>query len=396
MGTRLPSGNNILILEESSTMKKQTPIGTASNGDGISNSEMSLDLYPRERAHSFPRRQFVSLTIEILRTLGSPFASAFKKQEEENAIASALEFSRKNRMLFYYMDSVKAFDQNGFPFLYENENMRRIEMEHAVAKVSRILTSSDIKHAVFKTIRPYKSTTVDIDTLILEDEDYDRSIKTMEKAGYELIVHGPRSTTLWDKDADIGVDLYEQIAVSFITYIDKQTLNNHFSTKRLSNGEQFETMKPEADLACIIAHSIVKEQMYTLSEYYTFLHYLEQMDIDEFLEIVKHNNLTSAARAHTGITALLHRTAHGNTPNKLNQILERLGEENFETTRIIQRNYTTPHKYHPITLARSLLEIARSKKTRRSMGIQLYQTAHPSFASRFLKSLLEHVLRETY
>lgn len=338
----------------------------------------------------------MSLTIEILRTLGSPFAPAVKKQKETTTLATAFEFSRKNRMLFFYMDRMNAFNQTDFSVFYEKENMRRIEMEHAVAKVSRVLASSNIKHAVFKTIRPYKSTTVDIDTLILKDGDYVKSIEAMKKAGYRLIVRGPRSTTMWDREANIGVDLYEQIAVSFITYIDKQTLKEYFITKALSDGEQIQTMRPEADLACIIAHSIMKEQLYTLSEYYTFLYYLEQLNVEKFLEIAKSNNLTSATRIHTAITALLHRTAHGNTPEKLNRILNYLGEEDFETTRVIQHNYSTPHKYHSITIVRSLLEIAKSSTVRKSMSIQLYQIAHPVFARKFLNSLLGHVIRETY
>jgi hypothetical protein len=76
--------------------------------------------------------------------------------------------------------------------------------------------------------------------------------------------------------------------------------------------------------------------------------------------------------------------------------MERLGEENFETTRLIQKDFETPHKYHPITVAKSLLEIAKGNKTRNSMATQIYQMLNPRFTKKFLKDIIQHVKRETY
>jgi hypothetical protein len=236
-----------------------------------------------------------------------------------------------------------------------------------------------------------------LDILILgEDGSYAKSIEAMQGFGYKLVVIGPRSTTLRDLDADIGIDLYDEIAVSYITYLDKRTLVDYRTTAELPNGKSVETLKPEADLACIIAHSIIKEQMYTLSEYYTFLYYLKQMNVDNFLRLIRKNNITSATRTHAAITALLHKTAHGIVPEKLQGILGDLGPEKFETARLSKTNFETPHKYHLITVARSLREIAKGTKSRKSMAIQIYQLAHPSFATKFTKALTEHILRQTY
>jgi len=283
-----------------------------------------------------------------------------------------------------------------FSALYQEENLRYLKTDDAIARASRVLTDAHINHAVFKTIRPYKSTTVDIDILVFEDTNYPKSLKTMQKAGYRLVVYGPRSTTLWDREAKIGIDLYEQVAVSFITYIDKQKLVAYTTTTKLPNGEYVKTLKPEADLACIIAHSVIKEQMYTLSEYYTFIHYLKQMSANNFLEIVKQNNLTSAARAHAAITGLLHKVAHETIPNKLQQIFGSLGEENFEATRLNKNHFETPHKYHPITIAKSLLEITKGKETRKSIATQLFRMFNWNFSKDLLTKFVDHVFRETY
>jgi len=260
-----------------------------------------------------------------------------------------------------------------------------------------ILSEANIEHAFFKTIRPYISTTVDLDILILgEYEDYAKSVDVIKNAGYKLVAHGPSSTTFLDEKANIGIDLYREVAVGFITYIDKRTLFPYVATSRLPNRKSVKTLKPEADLACVIAHSVIKEQMYTLSEYYTFIHYLKQMNINDFIQIVGKNNITSAARTHASLTALLHNTVHKTIPKELQEILETLGEERFETTKLIQKNFETPYKYHPITVARSLLELTKNKKARKSMAVQIYQMLDLNYTKKFLTDTLQHIKRETY
>ena len=337
----------------------------------------------------------MNLTIKLLQLLGSPFAHSTTSILDRTDAMKLYYYSKRNRMAFLYLENINK-NVKDFSAIYQEENLRCLKTDDAIARASRVLTDAHINHAVFKTIRPYKSTTVDIDILVFEDIDYPKSLKTMQRAGYKLVVYGPKSTTLWDQEAKIGIDLYEQVAVSFITYVDKQKLIAYTTTTKLANGENVKTLKPEADLACIIAHSIIKEQMYTLSEYYTFTHYLEQMSVNNFLEIVKQNNVTSATTAHATITGLLHKVAHETIPNKLQQILGSLGEENFEATRLNKNHFETPHKYHPITIANSLLEIAKGKETRKSIAKQLFHMSNWNFSKDLLTKLVDHVFRETY
>lgn len=341
---------------------------------------------------------YMNLTIQLLRIISSPFRRIAEIPSSDLKLSELYQCSTKNRMPLLYLETLRENNElNVFTSVYEKENDAYLETLDAIARVSRVLAIESIKHVIFKTIRPYKSTTVDIDILILGNRrEYKKSAKTMQKAGYRLVVYGPRSTTLWDQEAKIGIDLYEQVAVSFITYMDKEKLANYPKTTRLPNGEYVKTLQPEADLACIIAHSIIKEQMYTLSEYYTFIHYLKQMNINNFIQIVKQNNITSAVRTHATITALLHKTAHKTIPNELQKILNSLGEESLETTRLIKNNFETPHKYHTITIARSLLEITKGKTSRNSMATQFYHMLNPNFTKKFLKALMEHMKRETY
>ena len=340
----------------------------------------------------------MELTLEILRLIASPYSKTTEPSITSMQAYVQYRYSKKNRMPLLYLDALnRKSNLHTLEPIYKQEQLRYLKTLTAITRVSLLLAKLDIKHAIFKTVRPYRSTTVDIDIIIFGGKDEQKlSLKTMIEAGYELVTCGPMSATLWDKELNIGIDLYEQVAVSSIIYIDKTKLAKYIRSMKLLDKEQIENLSPEADLACIIAHSIIKEQMYTLSEYYTFIHYLKQMNIDNFLQIVRQNNITSATRTHASITALLHKVAHKTIPEELQQIMERLGEENFETTRLIQKDFETPHKYHPITVAKSLLEIAKGNKTRNSMVTQIYQMLNPRFTKKFLKDIIQHVKRETY
>jgi len=336
-------------------------------------------------------------TLALLRLIHTPFVKE-TEVPDESLLIDLYEYALKNRMPQLYLDALKK-NQSLFTLesIYKETYEKYLKAMKATAKVARLLQENGIPYATFKTVRPYKSTTVDIDIVIFGDrKNYIESIQTMLKAEYDFICFGPWSTTLWDKEASIGIDLYEQIAVSFIIYLDKQILGNYLATKKLHNDRYVKTLKPEADLACIVAHSLIKEQIYPLSEYYTFIYYLRRINIDDFVKIVRQNNLISATRTHASLTALLHKMAHGTIPSELQQILDQLGEDWFETSRMRRMNFETPHKYHSITVVKSLLEITKGKKTRKSMAMQIYRMLNPNFTKKFLKELLQHIKRETY
>lgn len=342
----------------------------------------------------------MNLTLQLLRSISLP-TDECARTDIPPSNARKLELynrSIKNRISFFYLDALKKNRKLGpLGSIYERKNMAYLKTLDLIARCSRLLSEANIEHAIFKTIRPYKSTTVDIDVLIFQDQDkYFKAIKMMQQAGFRFVVRGPRSTTLMDQELHIGIDLYEQIAVSFITYMDKEKIIDQITTVGLPNGEYVRTLKPEADLACIIAHSVIKEQMYALAEYYTFIYYLKQISRTDFLEIVKRNNITLAARMHMTITKLLHRAAYGTTPSELQQLLNDLGEERLETTRLIQSNLKTPQKYHPITVARSLLEIAKGKTSRKSIAMQFFHMLNPKFTKSFAVALIDHAVRESY
>jgi hypothetical protein len=300
-------------------------------------------------------------------------------------------------MVMPFLERISLEMQGKFADLCTMEREKYKKMLEAVERVSSTLAGFGISHAVFKTIRPYTSTTVDIDTVIFGNHaDYELAMRAMGKSGYAMLGVGPASATFWDSTANIGVDLYDEIAVSALCYLDKDQLSGFSKNTILPNGKTATLLGPEADLVAIVAHSLIKEQMYTLSEYYSFVKYLGKMDENIFIDLLRKANLTNAAKTHASITALLFESVHGKISSKLQNILERLGQDSFEMNRIRKRELKSPHKYHPLTVGKSLFEIAKGKKTRTSAALQIYRMTYPGFTRRFLEEFLKHLIRETY
>jgi hypothetical protein len=335
-------------------------------------------------------------TLELLRAIGSVEDSS--KPEHDNETYMILyQYATSNRMLFYFLDATNAHNVPELTSIYQMESAKLIETDDAIGRAARALDKARVHHAVIKTVRPYRSTTVDIDIIELgSDIDYERGKQALIHAGYTMLGEGPQSATIQDPEIDMKVDLYREIAVSHIIYLDKRKLSHHLRTSELTNGKRVTLLSPEADLATVLAHSVIKEHMYTLSEFYTFIHYLPQINTDQFLSLVRDSNTTVPTRAHATITAVLHEKAFGTVPLPLRIVLDQLGMDMLEAQRVKDKGLKMPHKYHPLTVARSLLEIAKSRKSRKSFGLQILRMLRPSFTKQFTKLFLDHITRETY
>jgi hypothetical protein len=336
------------------------------------------------------------MTLGLLRLLESSDASFIDKSDDE--VKRLYDYSVKNRMPSPFLHRISGVSKTStLQTLLIHEQNAYWKMLEAVGRVSGFLSDANIRHATFKTIRPYRSTTVDIDTVIFGDHgDYRRAFETMKSCNYPLLAVGPMSSTFWDSTANMGIDLYDEIAVSLVCYINKDILDKFVRSITLPNGKKAMLLAPEADLLAIVAHSIIKEQMYTLSEYYSFINYLERMNTKTFIDLIRKTNLTGAVKTHASITTMLFRAVHGNTPKKLEDILGALGEDHLEMSRMSRRDLESPHKYHPITIGRSFLEITKGNKTRKSIALQVYRMTNLRFTRKFLDELLQHLVRETY
>jgi len=343
-------------------------------------------------------------TIRLLRVVGSPFISEAELEDppDDHEALRLYYYAARNRMAFLYLTALKKWRELGkLQGIYDDMHRKVVKTDCAFSRVSRILGNAGIQHALFKTIRPYRSTTVDIDVIIFgSDKEYQMSIGAMKTAGYKELGFGPNSTTIQDPYIGIGVDLYREVAVSKIIYLDKTKLHHHVTENdELVHSDPVATLFPSADLIALIAHSVIKEHMYTLSEYYSTLYFLDRMsseNIRDFVNMTHDNNVVTAARVHLGMTLQLHEAAYGVCPEKLSGIIDKIGIDPLETSRV-RMSHDAPYKFHILTIAKTLSEkMRKDSKARKSMARQIVSFVDPRFMGEIVKRVLDQISRESY
>jgi hypothetical protein len=337
-------------------------------------------------------------TTNLLGLIGSPFANEPADGEVGNPL-STYDFAAKNRIRLLGLNAILQRERSSSLEQKRTELMERYSKTLGVfSDVSDLLDDSGINHAFFKSFRPYKEATVDLDVLVFGDDHQD-SVHTMVNGGYTLLEEGPLSTTVQDESIPLNVDLYNEIGVSRLVYLDKEKLRPFVAVRKLEDGASIRSLDAKADLLALIAHSMIKEHMYVLSEYFTTLGFLKSMsgtELDAFINLASDCYVQYSTSVHLNITCLLHRLTHESVPEGLHKVMEALGPGTSETARLIQRDLEMPYKYSTSTIIRCFAEKLEEPKSRRSVISQLKGIFDPSFSRSFLKAALEHLTRETY
>ena len=338
----------------------------------------------------------VSVTLKILNITGTPFAE-IKKVLANEVDDLLLEYALSNRMHLFFLESLRRYAIDTFSVEFQQLIEKYDRVNGTIVKIAETLEKNNIEYSFFKSIRPYREVTVDIDIIIFND--CQKAIRVLKDTGLRLLETGPLSTTLRDETSEINIDLYEEIGVSYIIYMDKERLFPFIVKRTIEDGHVVKSLDAIADLLAIISHSIIKEQMYVLSEYFTTIYYLHQMtsqELDKLIEMAKQWKLKEALSTHLSITSAIHMKAHGFIPKPLEKLLETVGYNDREMERVRKREYQTPYKYHPLTVVDSFAEKLFEEKARRSIAIQLLKMSNPTFAINFLKGTLKHVSRNRY
>jgi len=340
-------------------------------------------------------------TVKLLKAIGSPFVNERRCEAfAEEEIPALYLHAIKNRIPLLYLDTLNRQNKlSDLKPIYCREYSRYLKIFDTMAEVSDFLSSLNVEHVIFKSIRPYPDASVDIDTLIFDSEKYERALKSFLKTGWNILGYGPQSATFFDSEAQVGIDLYREIAVSWVVYLDKEKLKRYVTRRVLPNQKSVWTFQVEADLLAIIAHSVIKEQIFTLAEFYTFLICLKRMsrkEIGKFESLIEINNMVALARSFVTVTVVLHNEAFGWVPEKLEVLSNELGRNGLEEKRLRQNAFETPHKYHFLTLLKSVMNRLKEEKTRKSMALQGFEMMNPHFTKTVVSGLVDHMIRETY
>ena len=377
-----------------------------------------------------------NLTLKLLKTIGSPFQPTKERLEESNESLELYDHAVKNKIPLLYLNALKQGENlNELKSKYEEEHVRYLKFLNGVARVSEVLNAADLEFLIFKTIKPFPVVHGDADIIVLGDDGmYKQAVEVLLKAGYipqlsnlvdvkmlareeeykkavEILVkptHGggkyglkhvsPTGTDFVDPEWKLDIDLQKELALSYVIYMDKNNFKRHITETEVPNGAGIKTPTPELDLAIVIAHSLA-EQMYLLGECYTFLYRLSKMDkesIGNFVNILKENKLTTAAKSFITVTAVLCEEAYGEVPKKVDRLLDELGYEESEAKRLIKSNFKAPHRYGWLTLSKVFLEKMKEKRFRRSVLVQMVKMRNPRLIRLVIKSIIEMRKREYY
>ena len=337
----------------------------------------------------------ISPTLRILNIVGTPFAETEKASA--NRVDELHQYAISNKMHLFFLESLSRHNIDTFSEEFKQLVERYERVNETIMKIAETLEKNNIEYSFFKSIRPYKEVTVDIDTIIFNDRQ--KTTQVLKDAGFKLLEVGPLSTTLRDEKSSINIDLYEEIGISHFIYIDKRKLHRFIVRKRIGDGNAVNSLDAVADLLAIISHSIIKEQMYVLSEYLTTIHYLHQMsrpEIYRLMETAQEWKLGKALSTHLSITSIIHFQAHKFVPKPLQTLQEITSYNVREAERIREKKYVTPYKYHPLTVIDSLLEKLPEPTAKRSLAIQITKLTNPTFASHFIKQASKHLERQEY
>ncbi len=240
-------------------------------------------------------------------------------------------------------------------------------------KVSQLLEQNNVKHALFKTVKPYPTVTVDLDILVLDDVL--RAYKVLRSSGYRVLGVGPESITLASEY--VNIDLYRDVAVSRMIYFDKNLLKRHV-VKTLFGDLEVYSISQEYDFIITARHAIIKEQMYTLADfYYTYLT-ITRLGAKRILDTILGLNDEPLKATILYI-------------NFFYNIIKGLGSN---SNQFIQLTY--PAKINIPTIIGVLLDLMLKNGYYKRIPVQMLYAVKPGMLLRLLEGVKHHLKRKEY
>ena len=238
--------------------------------------------------------------------------------------------------------------------------------------LNSILEEHGVSFAFFKSIRPYPFTTVDIDVLIFDN--FSSAVKYLFSKGYAVLGSGPESITFNSPGDVVSVDLYREVAVSRVVYVDKDVLRKHVTEVETPFGVVV-NLSPEADLVVFANHALVKEHMFTLADYFTVKGLLLRSDVDVLSRLVLETRSVYVMSVVLGLVRDIVECVYGGRVDKCPEL---------------------PLKFPPWVVARALGEKLGCVKCRRSWAYQFEYMLSFRRLNRIIRDIVSHIRRLTY
>lgn len=355
---------------------------------------------------------------QLVSFLGSPFVDKSNEDPSftENERVHLYNMAKNNKVGLFFLDQLKKCgDLSPLEEIYESDLERYIETYKTAVDLSLAIGNITDKFALFKFLKPFPNTPSDVDALLfLPNNEYIDTTNCLLDNGYFKIGSCPSQVVVYDlrggtekidrrtvggkQGGRYYIDLYNDVSASHVVYINQETLVDH-RIEVVSEMGQIQTLDPVADLTVVLAHSIVPEQLFTLGDYYTALHYIYNMsyeDLNELVRLFQINHATNCGIYSLAVTGKIHEHTHGFIPDKLLYVLNGLGVDSVGSIVNIPANFSMPHRYSPSVIFRVLIERMKDKKGRKSVLKQSICMLNPRLMTWVVYNIILRRTRKTY
>lgn len=316
--------------------------------------------------------------IKLVRSLGIPTIINGRENEYDNTMMSLARLNKIHLLYAIYTNNMSL----------TLKSLYNISVS-TLLDVSKIFNDNKIDYAIFKTIKPFSYIPSDIDILI-HYKDLNKVIKLLEEHNYSRYIKDSLCTTM---RKDTNIDLYLDPSVSNLAYLDGELLMKHKCVKNI-NDTEVHTLTNYAEIIAVACHSFYKEQLFTLSDYYTLTILAEEHKrIDDIINFARINNTIDVLKVTANICKQITLQAFEIDHLIICKIADLLNQDVYNTHRDYPNGFITlPYKFPIIFVMKSLM-----KKVSEERGnITLMKGILKSISLRQLRKLLDHKVRETY
>ncbi len=296
-----------------------------------------------------------------------------------------LHLAEQNKIPLLFLKTVPC-NSVTHPFLeyYEERYENTLKL---AAFTAGLLDRKKIKYALFKTLKPFPYVPSDIDILLSSDGDLSTAIIALKHQGCVPLDKDNYGLTLFSPKHKMSIDLTTQIAVSGLVYINKKPFFDHLHSVAMDE-TLVQVPVPALELLVNSAHSVYKEQTYTLSDFYT--HLLLKQHWNEASRLAESFHLKQAFNHTLRLTKQIAAYSRGSLDVKEKKYV---GTETTSVKGNRDEDIELPRKYKLSFLIATLIKkITEDSATRSSFPLFARSVSNLSF----YKRILEHATRETY
>jgi hypothetical protein len=263
-------------------------------------------------------------TTTLMRVIGFPQdQSEYIENVKEDVLLKLLPLAIENKVPLLFLERAVALCKNSKSLeTHYHTFLEKAQMfSSLMGEVSEILAKAQTDYVVFKTFRPFPFVTVDADILFFTREKFFRAHRELRRF-YELGGFGAYSITLYDQKRDINLDLHLDISVSRMVYMNIQLLRKYMTGVSV-DGHQISVLTPPAAIVTVLSHSLYKEQMLTLSDYYSSLIQILKMTSNErsaMVDLAEQLNLGLSLKLALTLINYLTKMAFGRTSSEIADI----------------------------------------------------------------------------